>query len=43
MINFDFLKTTPDLDTFGDVSILAEKILHIDLDSCAELSQGDVK
>ena len=32
--NFDFLKSTPDFDTFADVAISAEKILHIDVDSC---------
>ena len=35
MTNFDFLKTTPDFDTFADVAISAEKILHIDVDACA--------
>ena len=34
MTNFDFLKSTPDFDTFADVAISAEKILHIDVDSC---------
>ena len=34
MTNFDFLKLTPDFDTFADVAISAEKILHIDVDSC---------
>ena len=34
MTNFDFLKNTPDFDTFSDVAISAEKILHIDVDSC---------
>ena len=34
MTNFDFLKTTPDFDAFADVAISAEKILHIDVDSC---------
>ena len=34
MTNFDFLKTTPDFDTFADVAISAEKILHIDVDAC---------
>ena len=34
MTNFDFLKATPDFDTFSDVAISAEKILHIDVDSC---------
>ena len=34
MTNFDFLKTTSDFDTFADVAISAEKILHIDVDSC---------
>jgi len=34
MTNFDFLKNTSDFDTFADVAISAEKILHIDVDSC---------
>ena len=34
MTNFDFLKNTPDFATFADVAISAEKILHIDVDSC---------
>ena len=34
MTNFDFLKTTPDFDAFANVAISAEKILHIDVDSC---------
>ena len=34
MTNFDFLKSTPDFDAFSDVAISAEKILHIDVDSC---------
>ena len=34
MTNFDFLKNTPDFDTFADVAISAEKILHIDVDAC---------
>ena len=34
MTNFDFLKSTPDFDAFNDVAISAEKILHIDVDSC---------
>ena len=34
MTNFDFLKNTADFDTFYDVAISAEKILHIDADSC---------
>ena len=32
--NFDFLKATPDFASFADVAISAEKILHIDVDSC---------
>ena len=35
MTNFDFLKLTPAFATFADVAISAEKILHIDVDSCA--------
>jgi len=34
MTNFDFLKSTPDFASFADVAISAEKILHIDIDSC---------
>lgn len=34
MTNFDFLKSTPDFDAFSDVAISAEKLLHIDVDSC---------
>ena len=34
MTNFDFLKNTPDFASFADVAISAEKILHIDVDSC---------
>ncbi len=34
MTNFDFLENTPDFDAFADVAISAEKILHIDVDSC---------
>ena len=34
MTNFDFLKNTSDFDTFADVAISAEKILHIDVDAC---------
>ncbi len=34
MTNFDFLKQTPDFDTFSDVAISAEKLLHIDVDAC---------
>ena len=34
MTNFDFLKLTPDFDTFSDVAISAEKLLHIDVDAC---------
>ena len=34
MTNFDFLKQTPDFDTFADVAIAAEKLLHIDMDAC---------
>lgn len=32
--NFDFLKKNRDFDAFSDVAISAEKILHIDVDSC---------
>ncbi len=34
MTNFDFLKSTPDFDTFSDVAISAERLLHIDIDAC---------
>ncbi len=35
MTNFDFLKKDPQFNTFADVAIAAENILHIDIDSCA--------
>ena len=35
MTNFDFLKKDSKFDSFADVAISAEKILHIDVDSCA--------
>ncbi len=34
MTNFNFLKKDPQFDTFSDVAIAAEKILHIDLSAC---------
>ncbi|MCR4718998.1 MAG: DEAD/DEAH box helicase family protein [Firmicutes bacterium] len=34
MTNFDFLKKDEQFDTFSDVAIAAENILHIDVDSC---------
>ena len=34
MTNFDFLKNTPAFDSFADVAISAEKLLHIDVDAC---------
>ena len=34
MTNFDFLKKTPAFDTFADVAVSAEKLLHIDVDAC---------
>ncbi len=34
MTNFDFLKTEKRFDSFSDVAISAEKLLHIDIDSC---------
>ncbi len=34
MTNFDFLKSDSQFDTFSDVAIAAENILHIDVDSC---------
>lgn len=33
MTNFDFLKKEPQFDSFADVSISAEKILHIDMEA----------
>ncbi len=35
MTNFDFLKNTSAFGSFADVAISAEKLLHIDVDSCA--------
>ena len=34
MTNFDFLKTDKRFDSFADVAIAAENLLHIDIDSC---------
>ena len=34
MTNFDFLKKTPAFETFAEVAISAEKLLHIDVDAC---------
>ena len=34
MTNFDFLLSTPDFASFASVAVSAEKILHIDIDSC---------
>ena len=34
MTNFDFLKTDSRFDGFADAAIAAEKLLHIDVDSC---------
>ena len=34
MTNFDFLKKEPQFDSFADVAIVAERILHIDAESC---------
>ena len=34
MTNFDFLKFDSRFDSFADVAIAAENILHIDIDSC---------
>lgn len=33
MTNFDFLKKEPQFDSFADVAISAEKILHIDIEA----------
>lgn len=35
MTNFDFLKKEPQFDSFADVAISAEKILHIDMEASA--------
>lgn len=35
MTNFDFLKNDKEFESFADVAISAEKILHIDADACA--------
>ncbi len=34
MTNFDFLKNTPAFESFAEVAISAEKLLHIDVDAC---------
>jgi type I restriction enzyme R subunit len=34
MTNFDFLKAEKQFDSFANVAIAAEKLLHIDIDSC---------
>ena len=34
MTNFDFLKNTPDFNTFSDVAISAEKLIYIDPAAC---------
>ena len=34
MTNFDFLKQTPDFDTFSDVAISAERLIYIDPAAC---------
>lgn len=34
MSNFNFLLSTPDFAPFSEVAISAEKLLHIDIDSC---------
>lgn len=34
MTNFDFLKQTPDFETFSDVAISAEKLIYIDPAAC---------
>ena len=34
MTNFDFLKQDEQFASFADVAITAEKVLHIDTDSC---------
>ncbi|WP_274422975.1 DEAD/DEAH box helicase family protein [Blautia sp. XA-2221] len=34
MTNFDFLKKEPQFDSFADVAISAEKLLHIDMEAC---------
>ena len=35
MTNFDFLKNDKEFESFADVAVSAEKILHIDPDACA--------
>ena len=35
MTNFDFLKNDKGFESFADVAVSAEKILHIDPDACA--------
>ena len=35
MTNFDFLKLDKGFESFADVAISAERILHIDPDACA--------
>ena len=34
MTNFDFLKKDKRFDSFADIAISAENLLHIDIDSC---------
>lgn len=34
MTNFDFLLTEKDFSSFASVAVAAEKLLHIDRDSC---------
>ncbi len=34
MTNFDFLLSSPDFASFGEVAASAEKLLHMDLDAC---------
>ena len=34
LTNLDFLSSTPDFSSISSVAISAEKLLHIDIDSC---------
>ncbi len=34
MTNFDFLKKEPQFESFADVAVSAEQLLHIDIDAC---------
>lgn len=34
MTNFDFLTKDPDFESFASIAVTAEKLLHVDIDSC---------